>query len=255
MKIIAVMLATYREAVRNKIMYSFVLAAAVLIGISTFFGAVTIGKQEDVVKDFGLFICTFFGVIVTITTGVSIVQRELKQKTIFNILSKPISRWQFFVGKYCGLLMTVGTLISLMGIGLVLYLKIITNQLDLSIGLGILFGFMEIAIVAGVVMFFSAIVVTPALTALFAMGTYIAGHSVSYLTMFMADTYSSSIRNFAKGLEVILPNLNLFVVNSQIVYGEQIGVQYVASAALYTACYVIITLALGSWFFQRREFI
>ena len=108
MKIYAIALNTFREAVRNKILYSVLAFAVLLVAISALFGSVTIGETQRVIKDFGLFALSFFGAISTIICGVSLLNKELKQKTIHNIISKPVARWEFIVGKYLGLSLTVG---------------------------------------------------------------------------------------------------------------------------------------------------
>jgi ABC-type transport system involved in multi-copper enzyme maturation permease subunit len=130
MRVSAICLNTFREALRNKILYSVLFFAVLLIGISAFFGAVSIGQQEQVIKNFGLFSLSFFGAIITILSGVSLLSKELKQKTVYNILSKPINRWEFILGKYLGLTFTVCLLVALMGIGLVIFVACFERRVD-----------------------------------------------------------------------------------------------------------------------------
>ncbi|MCC6953509.1 MAG: ABC transporter permease subunit, partial [Deltaproteobacteria bacterium] len=96
--ITAIALNTFREAIRNKVLYSGFLFVALLIAGSALFGSVSVGSQIKVIKDFGLFSLSIFGAIVAVAIGVNLLNKELKQKTIYNILSKPVERWQFIVG-------------------------------------------------------------------------------------------------------------------------------------------------------------
>jgi len=187
MKIFAIVLNTFREAVRNKILYSVVLAAFLLVGISAVFVAVTMGSQVQVIKDFGLFSLSFFGAIITIISGTTLLNREIKLKTVHNILSKPVARWQFIVGKYLGLCLTVALLVGLLGLGLTVFTAIFEGVLDIIFFQGTVLAVMELIIIASVSIFFSTVVITPTLNGMFTLGTYIAGRSVGYLKYFLAD--------------------------------------------------------------------
>lgn len=169
MQVQSIALNTYREAIRNKILYSVMLFAVLLVGASAAFGQITIGNQIHVIKTFGLFAVSFFGAVITIVTGVSLLNKEMKQKTIYNILSKPVARWQFLMGKHLGLTATVGSLVSLMGLGLMGFVYLFEGQVDWNLTLGILFSVLEVCVVASIAIFFSSVVVTTTLTGLFTM--------------------------------------------------------------------------------------
>ena len=129
-KILSIALNTFREAVRNKILYSVVFFAALVVGAAALFGRVTMGDPVKVIKDFGLFSLSFFGAVITIITGVTLLGKEIKHKTVYNIISKPVDRWQFIVGKYFGLFFTVASLVTLMGLGFVLFVSIYEGKFN-----------------------------------------------------------------------------------------------------------------------------
>lgn len=255
MKVFVIALNTFREAVRNKILYSVVLFAILLVGVSAFFGSVSIAQQERVIKDFGLFSLSFFGAIITILSGVTLLNKELKQKTIYNILSKPVSRWQFIVGKHLGLTCTVSLLVCLMGLALTGFVACFEGRIDWLMFQGIVFVLLEVSVVAAVAMFFSSLVVTTTLTGIFTLGTYIAGRSISYLTYFAEDpeTSNPALESVVAVLDWILPDLSIFNVGNQLVYGNAVSAEHVAYAVLYAAGYSVVALALASFIFERRE--
>ena len=256
MRIYAIFLNTFREAVRNKILYSLVLFAFLLLGISAFFGSVTIGQQEQVIKDFGLVLCTFFGVLMTIVIGVTLLHKELKQKTVYNILSKPVPRWEFIVGKYFGLTVTVSLLVILMGMALMVFASCFEHRVDYRMGYGILFCLFEIAVVASIVIFFSSMAVTTTLTGLFTLGAFLAGHSISYLLAFASDASAAPmVRTMVHGVSWILPNLSLFNVNQVILYGGEISGSELGQAMLYSVSYSTVMLVLASLVFAKRELV
>lgn len=255
MKIGAIMLNTFREAIRNRILYSVVLFAVLLVGISAFFGAVSIGSQEKVIKDFGLFSLSFFGAIITILSGVSLLNKELKQKTVYNILSKPVQRWQFIVGKYFGLTLTVSLLVMLMGVGLVVFVAMFEERVDWLLFQGILFVVLEVSVIASIAIFFSSLVVTTTLTGIFTLGFYIAGRSITYLKHFLeeSESYNPVLIAAVRVFDWILPDLSLFNVNDMIVYGTSITLTHLALALLYCVSYSAVALALATLIFERRE--
>lgn len=255
MKVHAIILNTFREAIRNRILYSAVLFAVLLVGVSAFFGAVSIGSQEKVIKDFGLFSLSFFGAIITILSGVSLLNKELKQKTVYNILSKPVERWQFIVGKYLGLTLTVGLLVALMGTGLIVFVSFFENRIDWLLFQGVLFVLLEISVIAAVAIFFSSLAVTTTLTGIFTLGFYIAGHSINYLKHFLkeSETHNPTLTATIRVFDWILPDLSTFNVNDIIVYGTSVGIDHLGYALLYCVSYSAVALTLAALIFERRE--
>ena len=254
-KIFAIALNTFREALRNKILYSVILFAIIIVGISALFGSVTVGSQVNVVKDFGLFSLSFFGAIITIISGVSLLNRELKQKTVYNILSKPVRRWQFIVGKHLGLTLTVSILITLMGLGLIGFVSLMHGELDLLLLHGVLFAILEVMVVAAICIFFSSLVVTVTLSGLFTLGTYLTGRSIAYLKYFTTEgeNYNPGLAPIINAMDLVLPDLSLFNFANQLVYGVAPTIGQISYAAVYAITYSACVLALAAVIFAYRE--
>src|SRR6476620_2880767 len=113
-QVMALAINTAREAIRNRILYSILFFALLMVGISAVFGAASIGDQVKYMKDFSLMSVSLFGVIIAVVLGVNLLHQELGKKTIVNILSKPVARWQFLVGKFLGLLATLTIMMALL---------------------------------------------------------------------------------------------------------------------------------------------
>ncbi len=118
MKIIALAINTFREAIRDKVLYSLIFFAVLMIGISVILDNLTIGEPTKIIKDFGLASIEIFGVLIAIFVGIGLVYKEMERKTIYNILSKPIHRYQFIIGKYLGLVLTLLVEVLTMSIAL-----------------------------------------------------------------------------------------------------------------------------------------
>lgn len=257
--VLAIALNTFREAIRNKILYSVVFFAALVIAASALFGKVTLGDTVRVIKDFGLFSLSFFGAILSIVIGVSLLDRELRLKTIYNILSKPVSRTKFILGKYLGLCLTSVVLISLMGLGLIAFTSVYSGQLETGLFEGLVYVILEVIIMSAVVIFFSSIVVTITLSGLFSLATWMAGRSFDSIGQFFTGNTSaaqepSALAGFLTNLlEYALPDLTRLNVADAIVYGESAGAEHLAYAASYSVLYSAGLVLLAIIFFHKRE--
>lgn len=256
-KILVIAANTFREAVRNKILYTVLFFALIIVLISALFGSVSIGDEVKVVKDFGLFSLSFFGTVITIIAGVNLLNKELRQKTVYNILSKPVYRYQFVVGKYLGLVLTVTTLVGLMGIGLVAFCGLMEGSVDYLLFEGIYCAILEAAIIAAVTVFFSSIVVTTTLTGLFTLAFYLAGRSLHYLKEFMpsGEYYNPVLQRVINVFDIILPDLSRLNHTNDIIYQVAIPAPILITATGYTCSYIAVCLVLAILIFEKRELL
>jgi ABC-type transport system involved in multi-copper enzyme maturation permease subunit len=255
MKILAIAITTGREAIRNKVLYSILLFACLLTGISAAFGAVSIGDTIKFVKDFSLFSISIFGVTTAVVLGVTLLSRELGKRTIYNILSKPVARWEFLLGKFLGLLTTLAIMMLLMTAALLVLLWFLEQRVDWELLPVIGAMMLELTVLLAAAIFFSSIVVTPALAGLFTVGTFIAGRSSSVLSYFFSGDQPEALRYASKALYLILPHLDRFYVADRVVSGVLLPPVYYAYATLYAAAYVAALLLLSIVIFRRREFL
>lgn len=254
MKLLAIALNTAREAIRNKILYSILFFAFLVVAISALFGAVSVGNQMKFVKDFSLMSISLFGVVIAVVLGVTMLNKELGKKTIFNILSKPVERWEFIVGKFCGLLTTLALIVAIMCGVLVTFLAMLEGRIDWGLVFASGATILELMIVIAVAVFFSSIVVTPTLAGLFTAATFVAGRSVGYLDYFTRQHFPPVIQVLANGLHWILPNLGAFYIADQVVYGDTIAPWYLFSLAVEAVGRSGLLLLLSVAIFSRREF-
>src|SRR5713101_8340318 len=98
---------TFRETLRDKILYNLVFFALLMIGSAVLLGSLTMGEQGKIIKDIGLAGINLFGVLIAIFVGISLVSKEIEKRTIYSIIAKPIRRYEFLLGRYSGLVMTL----------------------------------------------------------------------------------------------------------------------------------------------------
>lgn len=256
-KISAIALNTFKEAVRNRILYSILFFGVILVVVSSLFGSVSIGQQEKVIKDFGLFSLSFLGAIISILSGVNLLNKELKQKTIYNILSKPVSRFQFVIGKYIGLTLTISLLTFLMGLALFVFVWQIEGNPDFLLFQGVFLIILELSMVSAITIFFSSLVVTLTLSGIFTLAFYLAGRSISYLKYFLNQDSATPpiLLSLISVFDWIVPDLSLFNVSDAIVYGQAVSVEYLINACCYAFSYNLICLILAGVIFSKRELV
>src|SRR5256885_3511984 len=120
---------TFREAVRDRVLYNLILFVLLLVASAPLFGEISIGLEKIILVNVGLSAISLFGIIIAIFIGIGLVSKEIEKKTLYTILSRPVRRWEFIAGKYLGLLMTLVVNAAFMTVGFFVALLIFTHSL------------------------------------------------------------------------------------------------------------------------------
>lgn len=256
-KIWAISLNTFRESVRSQVLLVVLFFALILVGITSLFGSVTIGDQIKVIKDFGLFSVSLFSVALVVISGSALLSKELSKKTIYNILAKSVSRSDFIIGKYFGMLITATSIVLLMGISLQIYLYFLEGYFDLNMVWAYAYNIIELGIICAAAILFSSIVITPILSGLFTFALFLAGRSVEYLVFFVEKGEVSGLASkILSTLNYILPNLDKLNIANDVVYNNKLafGVERFIWSSMYGISYAGVLLLFSIVFFSRRDF-
>ena len=175
-RIYAIVLNTFREAIRNKVLYGVlgVVIAANLMAIVL--GAMSLAEEARVARDVGLAGVSLFGALTAIVLGVSLLYAEIQKRTLQVVLSKPIERHEFVLGKYLGMAVTLTLLVAAFAIALAGMLRFSGMGFDANVTKAVLLGWMEVMVVAAIAIFFSSFS-TPFLSGAFTLGLFIVGRS------------------------------------------------------------------------------
>jgi ABC-type transport system involved in multi-copper enzyme maturation permease subunit len=253
-RIFAVAGNTVREAVRNRVLYTLVAFALVLIGSSILLSNLSYVEQGRILQDLAFASARLFGVVIAIAVGINLIYKEVERRTIYTVLAKPISRTEFLVGKYLGLVATIWMQVLVM---MAAFAAVsLADETSFGWSHAAAFGLlgMELALVVAVATFFSAFT-TPMLAALFTTGIWVAGNLTRDLMELARQTDVAYIVGFAKGLHQVLPDIAVFNLSLKASHGLPIdpGPEVMAPLA-YGAAYVVAILLLASLVFQRRDF-
>jgi ABC-type transport system involved in multi-copper enzyme maturation permease subunit len=250
--IAAIAVNTFREAIRDRILYLLLVFALLLIAFAQILGLLTVGSEEKIIKDLGLAAISLFGVLTSIFIGVSLVSKEIDRRTIYTIVSKPIARHEFILGKYFGLALTllVNTAVMTGWFYLVLAIK---GFADSRLLLAVFLIFLELLLLTAIAILFSSFS-TPILSTLLSLSLYLVGH-LSWSFRLLRERLASEVgRRICDLLYLVLPNLEIYNVKSEVVHGLPVPGGTVIWGVLYLAGYGGAILTLACVIFQRKDF-
>ncbi|MBM3268765.1 MAG: ABC transporter permease subunit [Candidatus Sericytochromatia bacterium] len=243
----------FREAIRDRILNLIWLFAIAMLGLSLFMGDLSAGSELKVVKDLGLGIINLLLVLVAIMIGASSIHKEIDKRTVYVVLSKPIARWQFLVGKFLGLFGVLLLLAVAMGVAYYLLLFLMVREFQLIYATAVGLMLLEASVIAALAILFSAIT-SPTLSAIYVLGVYLVGHNTETILKFgdrgEAPEY---IRAIGRVLYHVLPNLETLNIKNQVVYGAGIGGVEAAWAIAYAAALIAVFMTLATLAFVTRE--
>lgn len=256
----------FRESVRDKILYNLVAFAVLLMAVSYLLGQLTAGQDVKIIKDLGLAAISIFGLLIAVFIGVGLVWKEVERRSIYSILSKPVTRSQFVLGKYAGLAMTLLVNVVMMTVAYYMVLAYMGWMSDEALrrswpapaadpallgAIGLVF--VELLLVTAVALFFSTFS-SPFLSAMLALGLWVIGHFNNDLRHFDAVVDAPAAVALARGLYYVLPNFSAFDVKAQVVHGMSVTPTYFGLTVVYGAAYIGLLLAGSMVIFARRDF-
>lgn len=254
---------TFRESARNKVLYNIVFLAVALAFFSILLGEWSVFDRSYVIKSTTLSIMSLSGLLISVFVGISLVQKEIQGRTVLTLLSKPISRAVFIVGKYLGLLAVIAVHLALLTVVYYVILALTHSNPTLSLLLAVYMVFCEMAIVIAVALLFSTFS-SPVLSALFTIGVYAAGRLSGELmeqvhfVRRMGEVNGSGgvfLEKVAEVVHAVFPGLYRFDISAYVVHGVALPDFYVFWNSLYALGYIGVFLAVASWWFSRRDFV
>ena len=250
-----VALNTFREAVRDRVLYNLVFFALVMMAAAILVGQISIGIEQIVIVSLGLGAISIFGLLISVFIGVGLVSKEMDKRTLYALLAKPLRRWEFILGKFAGLALTLTVNTAAMAAGLFLalfYVKHSIERADTAVLVAVYFILLKLALVVALAMLFSSFT-TPLLAILFTAGLYIAGLFVHEMRGLQAGLLDPALSGLLRRVSYVLPNFENFDVMGAAVHGRVIPGTLIAENTLYAALYCAIVLSVAIAIFSRRN--
>lgn len=253
-RIIAIAGNTFREAIRDRVLYNLVVFVLLITACAILLGELTNGQEARTIVNIGLNAMLIFGTFIAIFVGVGLVSKEIEKRTVFNIFSKPVNRGEFIIGKFFGLCLTLLINVAVMGIGVSLALLYVGDRsLTVTIWPAIILIFVELTITTAVATMFSSFS-TPALSALLTFFVFIIGHMSASLRELAAGISSRAAAFILDAIYYVMPNLALFSFRTEAANSLLPAGSTMLYAFVYAAMFCTVLLAITTVIFARRNF-
>lgn len=250
----AIAVNTFREAVRSRIFYILMAFAVSMIGLSAFMALLTVGSRNKILVDLGLSFSSIFSVLTAIFVGIGLVYHEVERKTIYNVLSKPLSRTRFILGRYAGLMAVLAAnLAAMMALlsGVLLLFGGFTWRIFAAAG----FIYLEVAVLTALALFFSS-VSSPVVSALCTGAFFVVGRTSATLEEVLAPRLQGPAgKGFVNGLYHLLPDLSALDISNLVAYDIPVARGFALRAVLYAALWVALLLTAACLAFRRRDLV
>jgi ABC-type transport system involved in multi-copper enzyme maturation permease subunit len=250
----AITLNTFREAVRDRVLYNLVVFVLLLVASAPLFGQISIGLERLIVVNVGLTSISIFGVIISIFVGIGLVSKEIEKRTLYTILARPVRRWEFIAGKYFGLVLTLAVNTALMTLGLFIALFAFAhNQKGSNAGLlvAVYFTILELAIVTAITLLFSSFS-SPIFSAIFSFALFVIGTFAEDLRSFAALAHGI-IKWLVTAVAYLVPNFAAFNVIGQVAQDQSVSGRLILFNTLYALAYAGFTAVTAIMVFERRN--
>lgn len=250
---IVIALNTFRENLRDKILYNLLLFAVLLIAASILLADLTIMEHHKLVMDMGLASINLTGVMIAIFVGIGLVSKEIDRRTVYTIMARPISRARFIIGKYLGLVITLSVNMLIMLAVLLITMLLYRVPVQASLFQAIELMFIEVLVVTAMALCFSTFT-SSALSAIMTIGLYVTGHLTADMRSIAEKSQNEVIKAVMTGLYYICPNLEVLNIKGQAATGIPVTATYQVLATGYGLLYAMVLVLSACAVFQRRDF-
>ncbi len=247
---------TFREAIRDRVLYNLIAFALLLSGAAILVGQISIDIERLVVVNLGLTAVSLFGVVISIFIGIGLVSKEIEKRTLYTVLSRPVRRWEFIVGKFLGLAGTlfVNTFFMASGVfAALLYVSHKFHSADAWILVALFFIVLQFVILCSLTLLFSSFS-SPLLSAVFAFSLFVIGSFAEDLRLFARMTRGLGLTHgLAATAAYLVPNFSALNVIGQVAHEQPISAHLIAYNTAYALVYSTMAICGAVLIFERRN--
>ncbi len=246
---------TVREALRRRVMWIFLVIGVFLIALGPVFGFLSPKDSQTVLRSLGLAAILLAGLFITIVTCIYLIPVEIERRTIYTVLSKPVQRYEFVLGKFLGGFFTVFINIAAMGVVFLIMLYFQEgHHVPPEMFKGVVLTFFQMLLLAALTIFFSTFA-TPVVNFFLSFGIFLVGN-LSSVTDSLTTSQNKIARLVGSIVHYLLPNFGNFNIQNQLIHPTQEimneGV-FIRNNIIYALIYSAVLLTLAILIFDRRE--
>jgi ABC-type transport system involved in multi-copper enzyme maturation permease subunit len=244
---------TFRETVRERVLYNLVFFAILMTLSGLLLSQLSIRQDEKIVKDVGLAAMDLFGNLIAVFIGTGLVSKEIERRSLYPLLAKPLTRDEFLVGKFAGLAFTLLVNLALMTAGLYATLLLTGRRADPLLLAAVYPLYLGLLLVVAFALLFSTVSSSSALASVFTVGALLAGR-YSDVIRNMRDVAPGVPPWLVEALYSVLPNFRNFDFKDRVAYGDPVSPEVLGWITLYGAAYAAVVLGIALAAFRSRDF-
>lgn len=252
MRILAVAMNTFRESVRDKVLYVLLLFAAVTILSSKALGYISVGQDIKIIVDISLASVSIFGALIAVFVGTNLVYKEVDKRTIYTILSRPLWRYEFILGKYFGLALLITVVTVVMTAISAIYVLTLGGNVGSTFFLAALLIYWKLLLVTALSVLLST-VTAPILGAIIVFSCYVLGHATGILVDLPNQLDGTVVQKVMTGIYYVIPNLSNFDIRAEAANGVEVAGAYIVWALAYGTMYTVLFLTLAALAFENKD--
>ncbi len=245
---------TLKEHIRNRIYLSVIFFGFILIGSSMIISALAVEEQVRMMVDVGLAGIEFLALITVLFVTVNLVLEEMESRSLYLILSHPVERWQYIVGRFLGTIaaLTAGMLMmALLHVGS-LYLA--GWRLEAFYPQAMLCAILKVIVIGALALLISLITTSTASSMTLTGFLWVLGHFTSEVQFMVERSQNPLVKAAGDFLHYVAPNFTYFNYRDFWRAATVPPPGWFAWMGVYSFCYVGISLFLTSWVFSKKEF-
>ena len=246
---------TFREAVRDRVLYNLIVFAVLMVGAALLLGQITIDIERLFLINMGLSAMSIFGAVIAIFIGIGLVSKEIDKKTLYTILSRPVRRWEFIVGKFLGLNSTLLVNTAVMAAALFIALLPVSyyrwHLSDALLLVAIYFIMLQFMMIISLALLFSSFS-SPIMSAVFSFALFIVGSFAQDLRLMAASSHGA-LHWLVSGVSYLVPNLASLNIITSVSHGQAVSSAVILHNTLYALFYSAAVVAGAVLIFERRN--
>lgn len=251
-QILVISLLTFREQIRQKVLWSAFIFSLLCVGLGYAVSRLSFAENGRIALDFGLTAIAIVGGLISIIAGSALISKEIESRTIYLILSKTVSRWQFVVGRLLGLLGVLCLNSFLMMLAVLFVFLIFDGKPEVVLLKSFILQILEFGILASVALIFSAFS-TATFAAIITSGVWVIGHAMEDLRILSHQIEPPSVRPLFEFLTAILPDLTRFDVKASVTHDLPLTWKYTVLSSSYGLVYIVFLLLVSCAIFSKRD--
>ena len=243
---------TFRESVRDKVLYVLLFFAAATIFGSKALAWISVGQDIKIITDFTLKATSIFGVLIAIFVGTNLVYKEIDKRTLYTILSQPMHRYEFILGKYLGLMGLLAVVTVVMTGTSALYLLLMGGTISGTYLLAVVLIYWKLLLVTAFALLMSSMS-SPILGAIIVFTLYWFGHATGVFIDLPPQFDDTFAKTLLEWVYYAIPNLSNFDIHREAANGIPVYPAYIVYVLLYGLAYTVVLLVLAAVAFERKD--